>query len=414
MLIELDRKEYEEYASKHLYSNFIQNSCFAELKKNNRWNYVLLGLKENNKIIAGVALHYRKIKFGYKMFYAPRGYLLDYADFDLFKKFDSLITGYAKKNKGITLKIDPYLIMTERNKDGEEVVGGKNNKDFVDLLKSLGYKEEKIKPLQAKWMYRINIKDKTYDEIMKDMTSKTRQMIRKNEKQGVVIREGSINDMKEFKDILDNTADRRGFVSRPLKYFEDMFKSYKDDNYIRLIFADLEINKTLIDYQEEQKRLSNELKILKENKKTGKSKISDEKLKEKEVEIEKLGDTIKYYQELKDKYGDSKTLGGIIYLNYGKETLSFIGGAYQDLMEYQPFYTIHHEMIKYAVENNYDFYNFYGISGDFDPKSEMYGVYQFKRGFGGEVVELIGEYDKSLSFLYKIYKFGYRLYRMKK
>ena len=33
------------------------------------------------------------------------------------------------------------------------------------------------------------------------------------------------------------------------------------------------------------------------------------------------------------------------------------------------------------------------MSGNFDPQAEDYGVYLFKKGFQGEIQELIGDFD---------------------
>jgi peptidoglycan pentaglycine glycine transferase (the first glycine) len=38
-------------------------------------------------------------------------------------------------------------------------------------------------------------------------------------------------------------------------------------------------------------------------------------------------------------------------------------------------------------------YDFRGISGDRSPENHLYGLYRFKRGFTGEFVEYIGEFD---------------------
>ena len=55
---------------------------------------------------------------------------------------------------------------------------------------------------------------------------------------------------------------------------------------------------------------------------------------------------------------------------------------------------------------------FGGISGNFEPNSENFGVYEFKRGFGGYVVEYIGEFDLILDKVgYSIYDKSYELYR---
>ena len=45
----------------------------------------------------------------------------------------------------------------------------------------------------------------------------------------------------------------------------------------------------------------------------------------------------------------------------------------------------------FAADNGYKRYNFYGIQDVFNPKGKDYGVYEFKKGFGGYVEELIGE-----------------------
>ena len=80
-------------------------------------------------------------------------------------------------------------------------------------------------------------------------------------------------------------------------------------------------------------------------------------------------------------------------------------------MQFQSAYSVHFEGIKYAVENNYERYNFYGITGDFREENPLYGLYLFKKSFGGTVVELIGEFDLIINKpLYYLYKRSYNLY----
>ena len=40
----------------------------------------------------------------------------------------------------------------------------------------------------------------------------------------------------------------------------------------------------------------------------------------------------------------------------------------------------------------YKRYNFYAINNTLDKNDSQYGIYQFKRGFGGHVIEFIGEF----------------------
>ena len=119
-------------------------------------------------------------------------------------------------------------------------------------------------------------------------------------------------------------------------------------------------------------------------------------------------DKIKKYQK---EYGKKTILGGILFLIYGNEVLSLYGGSNEELMNFQSAYSLHFEGIKYAVENKYNRYNFYGITGDFSQDNPLYGLYLFKKSFGGVVEELIGEFDLIINKpLYYLYKISYGLY----
>ena len=99
------------------------------------------------------------------------------------------------------------------------------------------------------------------------------------------------------------------------------------------------------------------------------------------------------------------------FLIYGNEVLSLHGGTLDDVMQFQSAYTIHFAGLKYAVENGYKRYNFYGITGDFRKENPLYGLYLFKKSFGGHVVELIGEFDYVISpFWFHTYNIAFKLY----
>ena len=412
-LVELKDKEFNDFAETHKYGTFMQNSYWGEHKSNSGWGYKLLGVKENNKIVAGCLLLSKKMPLGKFMYYAPRGYLLDYENLDMLEKFDALITDYSKKHNGMLLKIDPYVQRVERDADNNIIEGSFNNDHIIKKLKDLGFKaqDEKIgsQGTQIKWMYWINIKDKTIDDVMNDMTNTTKRMIRKNEKNGVVVRDGSYEDLEEFKKVTDQTGESRGFATRPLDYLQSMYKELDKNKHIKLVFADLLIEDKLNEHKEEYKKAKEEYDKLVESASKG-TKVSEKTLKEKEAELERLDGNVKEFQELYDTYGSKTTLGAVIYIIYNNEVMSFIGGNYDHLLKFQPFYTIHYEMIKYAIDNKFEYYNFYGISSNLSPDDPMYGVYQFKRGFGGQVVELIGEYDKKISPVYTLYKGAYGVY----
>ena len=57
-------------------------------------------------------------------------------------------------------------------------------------------------------------------------------------------------------------------------------------------------------------------------------------------------------------------------------------------------------MLKMCFEKNIDYLDLFGISGDASPENELHGLYLFKKGFGGTIVEFIGEYDLIINKFY--------------
>lgn len=420
-LKKLTKKEFKTFADKNPEITFHQTEEWANLKKVNNWDANYIGLEDDNKkIIAGALLLSKTLPIiKKKMFYSPRGFLIDYNNKELLKKFTEKIKKYAKKENAIFIKIDPFVEYQEHDNNGDIVKNGYNNKDAVENLKNLGYKFFGFNlmqdTLQPRWMHVIETKDRTLDDVMKDMESKTRQILRKNEKCGITTREITRDELPIFKDIMKHTSDRREFVDRPLSYYEAMWDALHDSGILKILIAEIDFNKyeknTLEEKEEIEKNLKDriykkEKNILKMNEKkyNSSNKQDEEAIKRLEKQLEKI-------KELKDEYGDKEILGGILFLIYGNEVLSLHGGSHAKLMQFQSAYTIHFEGVKMAVEGNYNRYNFYGITGDFRKENPLYGLYLFKKSFGGHVVELIGEYDLVVSkFWYTVYNLAFKTY----
>lgn len=420
-LKKLTKKEFKTFADKNPEITFHQTEEWANLKKVNNWEAHYIGLEDDNKkIVAGALLLSKTLPIiKKKMFYSPRGFLIDYNDKDLLKKFTEEIKKYAKKEKAIFIKIDPFVEYQEHDNNGDIVKNGYNNKDAVENLKSLGYKFFGFNlmqdTLQPRWMHVIETKDRTLDDVMKDMESKTRQILRKNEKCGITTREITRDELPIFKDIMKHTSDRREFVDRPLSYYEAMWDALHDSGILKILIAEIDFNKYEKNTLEEKEEIEKNLKDRIYKKEKNILKMNDKKYnssnKQDEVAIKRLEKQLEKIKELKDEYGDKEILGGILFLIYGNEVLSLHGGSHAKLMQFQSAYTIHFEGVKMAVEGNYNRYNFYGITGDFRKENPLYGLYLFKKSFGGHVVELIGEYDLVVSkFWYTVYNLAFKTY----
>lgn len=420
-LIKLNKKDFKNFADKHPQITFHQTEEWAILKKVNNWQAHYVGLEnDNDEIVAGAMILSKTLPIiKKKMFYSPRGFLIDYNDKKLLETFTNELKKYIKKEQGIFVKIDPFVEYQEHDNDGNIVKDGYNNKSAVENLKQLGYKFFGFNlmqdTLQPRWMHVIETKNRTLNDVMKDMESKTRQILRKNERCGITTREITRDELPIFKDIMKHTSDRREFVDRPLSYYEAMWDNLHDSGILKILIAEIDFNiyeKNTIEEKEETEKSLKE-RIYKKDK--GILKMNEKKFnssnKQDEETIKRLEKQLEKIKELKKEYGDKEILGGILFLIYGNEVLSLHGGSHAKLMQFQSAYTIHFEGVKMAVEGNYNRYNFYGITGDFRKENPLYGLYLFKKSFGGHVVELIGEYDLIISkFWYNTYNIAFNLY----
>ena len=91
-----------------------------------------------------------------------------------------------------------------------------------------------------------------------------------------------------------------------------------------------------------------------------------------------------------------------MFMIYGNDILYYHSGGYKEYMSFFGQYLIQWTMIKEAIKLGKKCYNFYGIKGVFDKNDPDYGVYLFKRGFNGHVIEYIGDFYLPISPYYYI------------
>lgn len=416
----ITEKEFDTFAKKHEQASFNQTSSWGNLKKANGWKSHYLALVEKKKIIAGTLVLSKEIPFIKKnMFYAPRGFLIDYNNYEILEEFTKNIRKYAKENKAIFVKIDPYVMYQERDINGKVVDEGKNNKKAFQNLVKLGYQHFGFNlmqdTLQPRWIFVTDTKDKKVEEVMSKMDSKTRQIIRKNERLCIKTREIEYDELEKFKDIMQHTGDRRQFIDRPLSYYQNMYKILAPKNILKILLAELHTDELLDNLKSELEECKKGYEERKYKHDNGINKMNEKKYlskqKEDEDNITRIKKKIEETKKLQKEHGNTILLGGILFLIHGGEVVSLVGGSYEKFMEYQSAYTVHWAGCKYAIENGYDRYNFYGITGDFSKSNPLLGLYLFKRGFGGKVVELMGEFDLIISkFWYHTYNIAFKIY----
>ena len=94
-------------------------------------------------------------------------------------------------------------------------------------------------------------------------------------------------------------------------------------------------------------------------------------------------------------YYNGRAVSGAISTQYAGKTCYVYGASDNAYRNVMPNYLMQWEMIKWAIEGGCYLYDFQGIPFWYDESNPMYGIYRFKTGFNGEVVEFAGDFDKT-------------------
>jgi len=409
----LSEDEFLKYSLKSPITSFFQQPLWAKIKKDNGWDHYYVGLKDGKKIVAATLLLSKKIKFFKTMFYAPRGFLLDYSDFNILEEFTKGIKQFLKDKNALFLKINPYIDYQQRTVDGEVVPNTEKN-DLMEKLKSLGFRhngfyidQDKKSDLEPRWISVLDLEGiNSIDDAYKNMRSSTKWRINNSKKNSLEVVEADLDNLFEFKNLMKHTAERREFVDRPLSYYQNMFKVLKEKDLVKVLLVKINFKKLLETSKDNLEETLKKKSELKDNARR------EKQLKELNLEQERFENKIKVLEETIKEYGDEKIIAGGWYMLYGKEVNYLFGASYKQFMKYNSQYLLQYQMIDYAIKNGYKAFNFYGIDGNFNEDSKGYGLFDFKRGFNACVHELVGEFDLVIDKnRYRLYKLSFSLYR---
>lgn len=173
------------------------------------------------------------------------------------------------------------------------------------------------------------------------MRKKTRQLVRRAVRNGVEIVWGQEQDLDEFYQILSSTARLKGFDIHNKFFYEQGWRTFQKADSVRILLA---------------------------------------------------------------KYKGEVVAVKMIFI-YSNTSMHLFGGTSDKGRALNASYLIQWEAIKWAMEHGYQYVDLWGIPDEIAtilktdqdiPKEKqggLWGVYNFKRGFGGEIVTFLGTYD---------------------
>ena len=388
-LRELTKKEFDSYALNHPLGSFQQTSSWGRFMEGDKFHaYYVGGFIKEHLVGASLLLSYERKKDKERLFYAPRGFLIDYKNEELLKEFTEEVKKFIIEKHGVFLKIDPYILVRDRDNEGNIIEGGVYN-DFVEVNLTNANFIKVNDRIQPKWLSRINLKEKTIDDIFNNFSPKARQTVRRNERLGFKVRDFDFKDIDKFIGIIDNESKKYRTIVPTKTFYLDLKQAFDGNiKFMEVYFKRDEVTNN-IDKMISEVIKEKEVRINNYHN----SKMTAEYFIDKELEDEEEIKRLESLKEYFSKCSDDVSMGIYIFITIGNEVVALNGGIVDEYNKLDASYTLHYEMIRYAIENGYKYYNLYEIGDINDSNNKLKNSYNYKKNFGGEVVELVGEYD---------------------
>ncbi|MCK6629377.1 MAG: peptidoglycan bridge formation glycyltransferase FemA/FemB family protein [Anaerolineae bacterium] len=330
--------------------HLLQSWAWGDLKSRFGWSAVRVQTQVGE---ATAQILFRRLPLGLTLAYVPKGPLVDWTDSEQCRALFSLIHAEAKKRRAILLKVEPDVWANDPRPVagatplslGGRGVGGEG-RPALRFLQTSGFR-----PADSIQPHTSLIIDLSGDEttILAAMKQKTRYNIRLAEKKGVVVRVGNAADVGIFYQLALVTAARDGFGVHSLDYYQAAYSLFAPDRCALLI----------AEFQ-------------------------------------------------------GHPLAALLVFSFGQEAYYFYGASANEHRNLMAPYLLQWAAMRWAKNQGCFRYDLWGIpdagpatlEAEFEQRHEgLWGVYRFKRGFGGQWVQSLGAFDYVYNpLLYQIYK----------
>ena len=401
---EISSEELRQFQkeSDHRYF-FQQDASYSKLTKKNNLKTKILAVVEGNTLLAyGTFVYFPYKKFFYKVT-TQHGPVMNYSNTELVRfYFEQLKKYYAKNFRVLCVRINPF-INEHIYKNIEFIETTEESTQTNKILTSLGYKPLNDDLFTNPTLASRCVFSKTLNEnitesnLLKHVSQIARYTINRTIKEGVQVREIDIfneEDAKIFDEINRDTEDRIDFEIRDNTYFKLLKNNIGDKAHYLVSYIDCDqfiktTTNTIVNLEKERDDLKEKLENGKVN-----AKKATNRLKEFDENIAIWYKKIDKIKELKAENGNIINLSCATFIESGQDLIYFTSGAMRKFHRYEGPYAILFHMMKYAINNNFKYFNFFGTSKDFKSEEAAdYGVLQFKRNFNGNIEYFMDNYE---------------------
>ena len=195
-----------------------QTSMWAEVKSLTGWRPIRIALSRDGIVIAGCQILVRRVARLGAVAYVPYGPLVTNGDTAALSAVLDVLQGLVRQERLLYLKLQPPP-------------GGGGMSDALT--------ERRFVPsgldTAPRFTVRIDLR-RSPDAILGAMRARTRTYIRQAERRGVVVRDGTRDELPVFCELVEATSRRQGFAPYPRSYYEQILRSFQ--GHAHLLLAD--------------------------------------------------------------------------------------------------------------------------------------------------------------------------------
>lgn len=398
---ELTADEFKNFNDSYNMHSIYQTPEYGFVMNNQKFNTIFLGLIDQDNIIGATLILIEKRK-GFKYAYAPRGFLIDYNNFNLLEQFTKEIKKYLGKQGVTAVKLSPMIIknihdvkynVTDYNSYFDNIFNNLFKLDYYHY----GYNHffEALKPRHEA----VIDLDIPYYMLFDNIKKEFRTKIRGAEKRGIKVYKGTDKNLEY---LYLQTSKK---YPRDLDYFKDCYKYFKKNSNVEFFFTKLDTNKYLKlinkKYQEQENicnKYNNSL-----------NKGNNEKIVSLKIEADKLLDLykkelIKATNYLRD-YPDGIITSSALIVKNHDEVYMLMDGYDTKYKSFNSKHLLIWKLMERYSKLGFKKFNLGGMTNPTLENNPFKGLNEFKLGFGAKCVEYIGDLElvtnNALYFMYK-------------
>jgi vancomycin resistance protein VanK len=341
-------------------ASFLQTPAWGAVKQ--EWVSESIGWFRGDELVgAGLVLYRQLPKVKKYLAYLPEGPVIDWADSALSAWHDPM-TAHLRKAGAFGVRMGPPVgVRTwqaatikkaiaddvhdrlgdvppdERGETGGAVQAALRTSGWRPLVAEGGFTAG-----QPQYVFQIPLAGRSEEDLLAGMNQQWRRNIKKADKAGVQVTQGTSTDLPAFHTLYAETASRDHFTPRPLSYFQQMFTAMgtEDDDRIRLYLA----------------------------------------------------------------HHEGELVAATTWVRVGTHTWYSYGASSSAKRDVRGSNAVQWRMIRDALAAGAEIYDLRGITDTLSGDDPHVGLIQFKVGTGGEAVEYVGEWDLPLNrLLYKAF-----------